>query len=379
MLLRFLFVVVLGAGLAGGAIHLAGVARAEIELVKPHGTPLALDRDDRLVFQLRFADRDIRAAVDGRSVPTRRRGDLVYLRPGRLRAGAYVATVRARTPGPLARTVERRVRFLVEDASAPHVRLRVPAVWHSPSEQLAVRIRDATAVRLALRIDGRRVATSPPAATPERILRAGPLAVGRHRLELRAVDSAGNARALRRTVTVVSSERIAWRRSQPLGTPNGGRLHAGVRLPEWGLDHFTWNPGRDRRPNPPDRRWGTDRLVRTVLKVLRAHRRANPGAPRVGIGDLSPPGGGPFATGLHLSHQNGLDVDVYYPRRDRRLRAPTSLEQVDRALAQDLVTRFVAAGARYVFVDARLGFKGPPGVVQHWPNHDDHLHVRLMG
>jgi murein endopeptidase len=242
-----------------------------------------------------------------------------------------------------------------------------------------VRIGDATAVRLALRIDGRRVATSLWAAKPERILGTGPLAVGRHRLELRAVDSAGNARTLRRTVTVVSPERIAWRRSQASGTPNSGRLHAGVRLPEWGLDHFTWDPVRDRRPNPPDRRWGTDRLVRTVLDVLRAHRSANTDAPPVGIGDLSPPGGGPFASGGHLSHQNGLDVDVYYPRRDRRLRAPTSLEQVDRALAQDLVNRFVAAGAQYVFVDTRLGLEGPPGVVQHWPNHEDHLHVRLTG
>jgi hypothetical protein len=382
MLLRFLFVVVLGAALAAGTVHLAGVARAGIELAKPRGAPLTLGRDDQLVFELRFADRDVRAAIDGRSVPARRRGDLVYLRPGRLRAGAHVAAVRARTPGPLARTVERRVRFLVEgrrDASAPRVRVRVPAVWHSPSHPLAVRIRDATAVRLALRIDGRRVATSPPAAKAERVLRTGPLAVGRHRLELRAVDSAGNARALRRTVTVVSPERIAWRRSQASGTPNGGRLHAGVRLPAWGLDHFSWDPVRDRRPNPPDRRWGTDRLVRTILDVLRAHRRANPGAPRVGIGDLSPPGGGPFASGGHLSHQNGLDADVYYPRRDRRLRAPTSLEQVDRALAQDLVKRFVAAGAQYVFVDRRLGLEGPPEVVQHWPNHEDHLHVRLPG
>ena len=174
------------------------------------------------------------------------------------------------------------------------------------------------------------------------------------------------------------------------GIPNGGRLHAGVRLPGWGLDHFTWDPVRDRRPNPPDRRWGTDRLVRAVLEVLRAHRSANPGAASVGIGDLSPPGGGPFASGGHLSHQNGLDVDVYYPRRDRRLRAPATLEQVDRALAQDLVKRFVAAGARYVFVDGRLGLEGPPRVVQlglegpprvvqHWPDQEDHLHVRLTG
>jgi hypothetical protein len=380
VLLRFLFVVVLGVALAAGLVHLASVARAGIELTNPTGTPPMVGRDGALVFRLRFADRDVQAAIDGRSVRAQRRGDLLHVRPGGLPGGAHVATVRARTPGPLSRTVERRVRFLLEerpDNSAPRVRLRLPAVWRSPSHVLAVRVRDAAAVRLSLRIDGRRVATSPRAAKGERVLRIGPLAVGRHRLELRAVDSAGNARAVRRAVTVVSAERIVWRRSRASGTPNGGRLHAGVRLPRWGLDHFTWNPVRDRRPNPPNRRWGTDRLVRTIIDVLRAHRSANPGAPRVGIGDLSPRRGGPFASGGHLSHQNGLDVDVYYPRRDRRLRAPTSLEQVDRALAQDLVKRFVAAGAQYVFVDTRLGFEGPPRVVQHWPNHEDHLHVRL--
>ena len=40
-------------------------------------------------------------------------------------------------------------------------------------------------------------------------------------------------------------------------------------------------------------------------------------------------------------------------------------------------TRFAAAGAQYAFVDTRLGLDGPPRVVQHWPNHEDHLHVRL--
>jgi hypothetical protein len=50
---------------------------------------------------------------------------------------------------------------------------------------------------------------------------------------------------------------------------------------------------------------------------------------------------------------------------------------VDRVLAQDLVDRFVAAGAQYVFVGYRVGLRGPRRVVQAIPHHDDHLHVRL--
>jgi murein endopeptidase len=176
---------------------------------------------------------------------------------------------------------------------------------------------------------------------------------------------------------------IAWRRSRSVGRPNAGRLIRGVQLPAEGADWFTWDPARKRSPNRSWRRWGTDRLVRTLLRVLREYRAAHPGAPRVGIGDLSRPHGGNFGRrfgGLgHASHQNGLDVDVYYPRRDRLERRPYAPRQVDRALAQELVDRFAAAGARYVFVGPRLGLRGRRGVVERLANHDDHMHVRLPG
>jgi murein endopeptidase len=154
-----------------------------------------------------------------------------------------------------------------------------------------------------------------------------------------------------------------------------------VKLPASGRDHVTYDPITHERPSRPWRRHGTDRLVRTLLRVLRAHRRANPGAPRVLVGDLSRPRGGDFGPryGLpgHASHQNGLDADLYYPRRDRRLRVPRTPGQVDRRLAQDLVDRLVDAGAQFVFVGPSLGLTGPPAIVQPLPLHDDHIHVRL--
>ncbi|HEV2787295.1 MAG TPA: penicillin-insensitive murein endopeptidase, partial [Solirubrobacteraceae bacterium] len=142
-----------------------------------------------------------------------------------------------------------------------------------------------------------------------------------------------------------------------------------------------YDPIRHRIPNRAERRWGTDRLLAYLLYVLRDYRLANPGAPPVVIGDLSRPFGGPFGRrfgGLgHASHQNGLDVDVYYPRLDRRLRPPAKVADVDRALAQDLVSRFVGAGAQHAFVGLRVGLGGPPRVVQAIEHHDDHVHVRI--
>jgi hypothetical protein len=70
-------------------------------------------------------------------------------------------------------------------------------------------------------------------------------------------------------------------------------------------------------------------------------------------------------------------VDVYYPRLDRQERPADRPADVDRALAQDLVDRFVAAGAELVFVGPRSGLKGPPKIVQPLVHHDRHLHVRI--
>ncbi len=99
------------------------------------------------------------------------------------------------------------------------------------------------------------------------------------------------------------------------------------------------------------------------------------------VGDISRPRGGDFGPQFgyigHASHQNGLDVDIYYPRADRRERAPRDASEINRRLSQDLVDRFVDAGAVQVFVGPNTGLKGPPGVVTPLVHHDNHLHVRI--
>ena len=175
---------------------------------------------------------------------------------------------------------------------------------------------------------------------------------------------------------------IAWRSSKAVGAPWAGRLVRGVQLPAEGAHFFTWDPALDRSPNRPWRRWGTDRLLRRLLQVLDEYAATHPDAPRVGIGDLSRPEGGDFGArfgGLgHASHENGLDVDVYYPRRDGRERETRAPRHVDRRLAQALVDLFVDAGAKYVFVGFQSGLTGPADVVQAIPHHENHMHVRIF-
>ena len=174
---------------------------------------------------------------------------------------------------------------------------------------------------------------------------------------------------------------VRWRDSVAVGSPTGGSLVRGVRFPADGASFFTWDPLTHESPSPGWRRNGTDGLVRITLRVVRQFAAAHPGTPRIGIGDLSRPHGGSFGPEWggpgHVSHQNGLDVDVYFPRLDRRERPPKRIDQVDLELSQDLVRRFVEAGAEKVFVGPSTGLRGPPRVVEVLPHHDNHLHVRL--
>jgi len=169
---------------------------------------------------------------------------------------------------------------------------------------------------------------------------------------------------------------VDWHHAVSLGLPYDGSLIDGTQLPVEGPDWVTWNPVTDSSPNLPRRLYGNDRTIRAIVSVTASYRAAHPDAPPVVIGDISREGGGPMWD-EHVSHQNGLDVDIYLPRLDRKLRAPVTPEQVDRLLAQDLVDRFVVAGASVIFVGYSTGLHGPAGVVVPYPGHEYHIHVRF--
>ena len=173
---------------------------------------------------------------------------------------------------------------------------------------------------------------------------------------------------------------IEWHHSQAIGSPGAGSLENGVQMPARGPTWFTWDPVLRRSPDRTWRRWATAHVISTTIHVLNDFHRRHPHAQPVGVGDLSLPHGGYFGPEVgggigHITHQNGLDVDVYYPRLDRRLKPPERVDQVDVDRAQELVDMFVAAGAQTVYVGPNLPLTGPPDIVHPLVNHDNHLHA----
>jgi penicillin-insensitive murein endopeptidase len=171
------------------------------------------------------------------------------------------------------------------------------------------------------------------------------------------------------------SPKIDWKNATSVGIHWSGSLLDGTQLPVEGPDWITWNPVTDSSPNAPRRLYGNERTIRTILSVIEGYRAAHPKAPRVVVGDISFEGGGPMEA--HVSHQNGLDVDIYYPRLDRSLREPRLPSAIDRRLSQDLLDRFIAAGASMVFVGYATDLRGPERIVIPYPNHENHMHVRF--
>jgi hypothetical protein len=215
-------------------------------------------------------------------------------------------------------------------------------------------------------------AGTPGAVSAPARLRAGHDSV---RVSRGPLPAAEPKRAHRSIAGAQSAPKIEWHHATSVGLPWRGSLVDGTQLPVEGPNWVTWNPVTDSVPNAPKRLYGNERTIRAIVSLIDAYRAANPGAPRVVVGDISREGGGPMDE--HVSHQNGLDVDIYYPRLDRTLRAPVAPHQIDHRLAQDLLDRFVAAGAHMVFVGYSTRLHGPAGVVIPYAGHAYHMHVRF--
>ncbi len=183
----------------------------------------------------------------------------------------------------------------------------------------------------------------------------------------------------------------------PYGTYAKGCLAGGMELPETAPGWQAMRLGRNRN-------WGHPEMIAFIDRLSSRAREA--GWPRLYIGDIGQPLGGPMRSG-HRSHQTGLDVDVWLRRPDAREldraeREAIGSYNVVAANGVDLndnwtpehraILRAAAedpAVAR-IFVNAAiergmcLAERGPGGIdapwlrkIRPWKAHDHHFHVRL--
>jgi hypothetical protein len=167
-------------------------------------------------------------------------------------------------------------------------------------------------------------------------------------------------------------------RSRSTGSASSGRLFCGKLLPASSELWVTYNPVTGAYPNATARRWGSDRALAAIEVVTLAYWRKFRDAPRVVIGDISLEHGGHF--GAHASHQQGLDVDAYYPRPGGgRAMAPRGPGDIDRKRSQWLVERFAAERAQVVYVGVRVGLRRSRSNIEYLGSgHETHFHVRML-
>ncbi len=175
-----------------------------------------------------------------------------------------------------------------------------------------------------------------------------------------------------------------------------GCLQGGVALP---VNGPTWQVMRVSR----NRNWGHPSLVKFLEKFAPAAAKAT-GWNGILVGDMAQPRGGPTPFG-HMSHQTGLDVDVWFmpmpahvlSAEEREKTAATNLVSDDwlrvnpktwtpahaafirTAAEQPAVERVLVNAAIKKEMCRMQGDKHPAWMakVRPWYSHHDHIHVRL--
>ncbi len=187
--------------------------------------------------------------------------------------------------------------------------------------------------------------------------------------------------------------------SEPVGYYSNGSIRNGVSIPDSG-------PGYMKLFLHRNRAWATQEMIDMLIESAGAMDKKFPNMDRMQVGDISKNGGGDV-TDLHSSHQNGLDVDLTYYRVNQIEQRPNQIDgfaenmvvnnrisrNFDAARNWEFIKKLHESGnVQRIFVDpiikkefcrqARmkrelLRFDDVLKSIRPYPNHGDHMHVRL--
>jgi penicillin-insensitive murein endopeptidase len=179
---------------------------------------------------------------------------------------------------------------------------------------------------------------------------------------------------------------------EAIGSAAAGCLRGAEALPLTGEGYQVLRPERNRA-------WGHPRTVAFVRALASASRAE--GLPLLLIGDMAQPRGGPLPFG-HASHQNGLDVDIWFrlaphPLGPDELARPKPLSMTEgnriesahwgREQARMLELAATSPGIDRIFVHPAIKRvlcrslpperRGWLAKLRPWWGHNEHFHVRL--
>jgi penicillin-insensitive murein endopeptidase len=179
-----------------------------------------------------------------------------------------------------------------------------------------------------------------------------------------------------------------------IGSPAAGCLRGAVPLAE---DEHSFQVLRPQR----NRHWGHPATIRFVRELSNAAKGEGIAGPLL-IGDMAQPRGGPMSFG-HGSHQNGLDVDIWFrlpskplSRAEIETPKPVSMvhgTEIDEETWTPAQARLLELAARApqvdrIFVNPAIkkavcrstpaqGDRDWLRKLRPWWGHDEHFHVRL--
>lgn len=167
---------------------------------------------------------------------------------------------------------------------------------------------------------------------------------------------------------------------------HNGPCTAAIGLTEAEVEQFSWGfrgmyaqmpqagPGYDCYSTTGDR-YGLPEVIEAVKSVCAAWEKLYPSGPRVGIGDISLPNGGPMPP--HASHDRGIDVDIaLVANTNEEIGLTWDHPKYSHERTQQLIDLFLnnpVLGVRVIF------FNDPQARgVQPWAGHDNHFHVSFL-
>jgi hypothetical protein len=180
-------------------------------------------------------------------------------------------------------------------------------------------------------------------------------------------------------------ERVVLPNPTPVIDAPGSDQRVNVRLPQ--------GPGITPRCEPGC--YGTQKMIAVLVGMGKDYDAYFTSKRTMSVGGISKPGGGYFPP--HVSHQHGIDADVSFASGGQGFDTIANAMIVAGVLRQVQDFHHIA-GKEYILVDqskhAAVGWgldelvkegnltadqaaRGK-AALQHWPNHNDHFHIRIL-